>query len=311
MIAEKQVWFKLALQVQGSVVVAIIPRVLFCTGFGVLISVLYALKLPVSWPSILIPVLSLVLGLLLVFRTNTAYDRFWEGRKCWGVLIINVRNLARQIWCFVDERKPEHREEKQAALRLLAAFAVAMKLHLRGEPINSEVEELISHSRYIKLQGMANPPLEIAFWIADFFKQQQQKNCLDSYQSMAMNQHLNSMVEALSGCERILRTPIPLAYAIHLKQLLLIYCLGLPFQMVKDLTWWTAPVVAVLSFALFGIEEIGIEIENPFGYDKNDLPLDGICATIRQNIEDLMTLSPTKLEATRRDLEVPLIPTLE
>lgn len=312
MSAEKHIWFKLALQVQGSVIVSIMPRVLFCGGLGLLISVLYALKLPVSWPSILIPVLSLVLGLLLVFRTNTAYDRFWEGRKCWGVLIINVRNLARQLWCFVDEIKPEDREAKKESLHLLMAFAVAMKLHLRGEKINSEVEELISPSRYIKLQTMTNPPLEIAFWIADYLKQQQGKNCLDSYQIMAMNQHLNSMVEALSGCERILRTPIPLAYAIHLKQLLLIYCLGLPFQMVKDLTWWTAPVVTVLSFALFGIEEIGIEIENPFGYDKNDLPLDAICATMRQNIEDLMTLSPTKMDdATRQNFEVPVIPNWE
>lgn len=289
---EKQNWFKLAFQVEGSVIVSIIPRVLLCTIFGLFVSVLYELKLPVSWPSILIPVLSLVLGLLLVFRTNTAYERFWEGRKCWGILVINVRNLARQVWCFVDESQPGSREEKQAVLRLLVAFAVAMKLHLRGEAINSEVEELISHSGYIKLEGKTNMPLEIAFWIGDYLKQQQQKKCLDSYQVMTMNQHLNSMIEALTGCERILRTPIPLAYAIHLKQLLLIYCLGLPFQMVKELSWWMVPVVAILSFALFGIEEIGIEIENPFGYDENDLPIDQICATMRQNIEDLMRLSP-------------------
>lgn len=288
---QKQNWFKLAFQVEGSVIVSIMPRVFLCTIFGLFVAVLYDLKWPVSWPSILIPVLSLVLGLLLVFRTNTAYDRFWEGRKCWGTLVINVRNLARQIWCFVDESQPGSREEKQAVLRLLVAFAVAMKLHLRGEKINGEVEELISPSRYIILQEMANPPLEIAFWIGDYFKQQQQKKCLDSYQVMSMNQHLNNMIEALTGCERILRTPIPLAYAIHLKQLLLIYCLGLPFQMVKELSWWMVPVVAILSFALFGIEEIGIEIENPFGYDKNDLPIDAICATMRQNIEDLMRVS--------------------
>jgi len=101
------------------------------------------------------------------------------------------------------------------------------------------------------------------------------------------------MIEALSGCERILRTPMPLAYAIHLKQLLLLYSLALPFQMVKDLGWGTAPVVALISFTLFGIEEIGIEIENPFGHDANDLPLDNICATIQRNIEDLISLSPS------------------
>ena len=102
------------------------------------------------------------------------------------------------------------------------------------------------------------------------------------------------MIDTLGNCERILKTPIPLAYAIHLKQLLLLYCLALPFQMVRDLTWGTGPVVALISFTLFGIEEIGIEIENPFGHDANDLPLDNICAVMQRNIDDLITtLSPS------------------
>ena len=97
----------------------------------------------------------------------------------------------------------------------------------------------------------------------------------------------------MGGCERILKTPMPLAYAIHLKQLLLIYCLLLPFQMVDKLGFWTGAIVALISFTLFGIEEIGLEIENPFGYDANDLPLDAICNTMKRNIEDLITLTPS------------------
>ena len=108
-----------------------------------------------------------------------------------------------------------------------------------------------------------------------------------------MQNLLSSMVDCLGGCERILKTPIPLAYAIHLKQLLLIYCLLLPFQLVKDLGWLTGAIAALVSFTLLGIEEIGIEIENPFGYDRNDLPLDGICSTMQRNIEDLITLTPS------------------
>jgi putative membrane protein len=100
------------------------------------------------------------------------------------------------------------------------------------------------------------------------------------------------MVDVLGGCERILKTPIPPAYSIHLKQLLLIYCLTLPFQIVSQLQWWTAPIVCLVSFAVFGIEEIGIEIENPFGDDLNDLPLDNICRTMKINIEDLISFAP-------------------
>jgi putative membrane protein len=103
---------------------------------------------------------------------------------------------------------------------------------------------------------------------------------------------LNNLVDTLGACERILRTPMPLAYAIHLKQLLLLYCLLLPFQVVDELRWWTAPAVALVSFTLFGIEAIGVEIENPFGTDPNDLPLDTICDTIERNIEDLISIEP-------------------
>ena len=290
---EKRPWFKTALQFRGSVIPSILPRVLICGGFGVFISLLHFLKLPVSLPILSSIVPSIVLGLLLVFRTNTAYERFWEGRKFWGSVVNNVRNLARQIWVAIDEKDQDDFIAKKSALRLLVAFAVAMKLHLRQESVNSELEPLISPSQYQKLKSMNNPPIEVAFWIGDYLNTQYARNCVDVYQLTAMNQLLNSLIDCLGGCERILRTPIPLAYAIHLKQLLLLYSLALPFQMVRDLSWGTGPVVALISFTLFGIEEIGLEIENPFGHDTNDLPLDNICATMNRNVEDLISLSPS------------------
>ncbi|MEO6862555.1 MAG: bestrophin family ion channel [Microcoleus sp.] len=294
-------WFKIALQVRGSVIPSIWFRVLLCGGFGLFISLLHFLKLPVSLPILSSIVPSIVLGLLLVFRTNTAYERFWEGRKLWGTLVNNVRNLARQIWVAIEEKDQQDIALKKSALRLLPAFAVAMKLHLRQQSVvNPELEPLMSPSQYQKLKSMNNPPLEIAFWIDDYLQEQYDRNCLNVYQLTAIKQLLNSMIDTLGGCERILKTPIPLAYAIHLKQLLLLYCLALPFQMVRDLTWGTGPVVALISFTLFGIEEIGIEIENPFGLDANDLPLDNICATMQRNIDDLISLSPSVHERARK-----------
>ena len=108
-----------------------------------------------------------------------------------------------------------------------------------------------------------------------------------------MQKLLDMLVDNLGACERILKTPMPLAYAIHLKQLLLLYCFLLPFQIVANLHWWTGLISALLSFTLLGIEAIGLEIENPFGYDENDLPLDAICKTMRLNIDDLISLTPT------------------
>ena len=291
--AERLHWFKIALQFKGSVIPAIYNRVLLCGLFGVFISLLHYFNLPVSYPIFENVIPSIVLGLLLVFRTNTAYERFWEGRKSWGSLVNNVRNLARQIWVVIAEQTEEDRTEKIWALRLLVAFTVATKLHLRGESVNSELQELMSPNRFFKLKSMNNPPLEVAFWIGDYLQQQYNRDRTSDYQLVAMQNLLNNLVDNLGVCERILKTPMPIAYTIHLKQLLLIYCLLLPFQMVDKLGFWTGAIVALISFTLFGIEEIGLEIENPFGYDANDLPLDAICNTMKRNIEDLITLTPS------------------
>jgi ion channel-forming bestrophin family protein len=289
----KKLWFSVILQWEYSVIPSIMSKVIFCALFGVLISVLYYLKLPVSLPILSSVVPSIVLGLLLVFRTNTAYERFWEGRKLWGTLVNTVRNLSRTIWVTIIENTPEDKDEKIKALRLLVAFAVATKLHLRSENINEELHKLMPEEWFNKLKNMNHPPLEIAFWIGDYLQKQSEKNCLNNYQLISMLKLLDNMVDCLGGCERILRTPIPLAYSIHLKQLILIYCLTLPFQIVSQLTWWTGFIVGIISFTIFGIEAIGIEIENPFGHDPNDLPLDTICQTMERNINDLISLPPT------------------
>ncbi|MBD1869214.1 hypothetical protein H6F95_18305 [Cyanobacteria bacterium FACHB-471] len=289
----KRYWFRDTLKIRGSVIPAVLPRTLICGLFGLLVSLLHQFGVPVSLPALASIIPNIVLGLMLVFRTNTAYERFWEGRKLWGGLVNATRNLARQIWVSVLEKDGGDRPSKETALKLLVAFAVATKLHLRQEPVNQELKDLISPSRYFTLKSMNNPPLEVAFWISDYLQQQHERDRLNIHQLTSMQQLLNLMVDNLGGCERILKTPMPLAYAIHLRQLLLIYCLSLPFQLIGDLGWWTGSIVALISFTLFGIEEIGIEIENPFGRDANDLPLDAICETMQRNINDLISLSPS------------------
>ena len=287
-------WFKLAFQFRGSVILAIYQRVIGFGVFSFFISVLYYFKLPVSQPILGSIIPSIVLGLLLVFRTNTAYERFWEGRRLWGNLANDARNMVWQIGAMMNDIEPEDRAKRIALIRLVAAFPVACKLYLRSEAVNSELEELMSPSQYLQLKTIHNPPLQIVFWIADYLQQQYQRgNALLHYSHVVFLQTtVKSMMESVGHCERILRTPLPLAYSIHLKQLLLIYCLLLPFQLVKELGWGTGLFVSLISFTLLGIEEIGLEIENPFGYDTNDLPLDAICNTIKYDIEEFLTCNP-------------------
>lgn len=282
---------------------AVLPRAIVCAGFGVFISALYQAGWPVGLPVLGSLVPSIVLGLLLVFRTNTAYERFWEGRKLWGHLVNTNRNLARHMWVSIQEQSPRDRAEKQQAIRLLVAYALATKLHLREEPLDDEIDALLiapsagavpllTQQQFDKLKSVHHPPLEVALWIADYLQSCRNRGLLHPYQLAATLSQLDQMVNVLGSCERILRTPIPLAYTIHLKQLLMLYCIALPFQVVDALQWGTGFVVALVSFAVFRIEAIGIEIENPFGRDPNDLPLDAICRNMHRNIEDMMTVSP-------------------
>ena len=285
-IAPKHSWFAIAFRFKGSVIPEILPRVILCGVFGLFIYFLHYLKLRVSYPALGILIPSLVLGLLLVFRTNTAYERYWEGRKAWGNIVNGIRNLARQILVTIDNHQPD--SDKIAALYLLPAFAIASKLHLRHEEINSELEPLLSPYQYQKLQSINHPPLEIMFWLSEYLQKSYTQGYLQIYQLNSLNILVNSLVDSIGACERIQNTPIPLAYAIHLKQLLLIYCLSLPFQVVDQMEWITPIVVALVSFTLLGIEEIGIQIEDPFGRDANDLPLDLICKNIQRNLKDLI-----------------------
>ncbi len=299
-------WLQIVLRLQGTVIPAILPSIILCGAYGFLVSLAYDMKLPLSFPQVskvlpnVVVTFNIILSLLLVFRTNTAHERFWEGRKLWGSLVNTVRNLSRDILIFIDEKEPSDRIKKESILRLTVAFSVAMKLHLRRDPINEELKPLMSALRYSKLKTVNHAPLEIAFWIGDYLQHQYKSNSVNIYQLTALQKLVDDLVDILGGCERILKTPLPLAYAIKLKQLLLIYCLILPFELVGGLGFWTGPILALVSFILLGIEEIGAEIEEPFGHDPNDLPLDFICNTMLKNIEDLINSAPgTPLEKLR------------
>lgn len=295
MTIEELSWVQLVLRWRESVAPKVFSGVLLCGGLGFLVSLLDYLGLPVSWHGFDVVIsnvsYNLVLGLLLVFRTNTAYERFWEGRKAWATLTANIRSLGYLIWVAIAEVEPKDRENKVSTLRLLVAFAIATKLQLRQQPINKELEALMTPEKFFKLKGVKSTPLQLAIWIGDYVQQQYKQNLVNPNQLTATNMLINGLLEAVTTCERIVSTPIPLAYAIYLKRLLLIYCISLPFQVVNSLHWWTSPVAAVLSFVLLGIEEIGTEIENPFGDDANDLRLEEICTTIMNNIEDLITVN--------------------
>jgi ion channel-forming bestrophin family protein len=295
-------WFQTIAQVEGSIFPNILPRVLLFVGISLVVWLVSRLDLPFEMQGLAKltdnVACNLVLGLLLVFRTNTAYERFWEGRKAWGALVINIRNLAREIAVGLASDRPELQAEKVKLLNLLIVFAIATKHHLRRQKIrpqkddpqqiDAELEDWLEAERRSALPQADNAPLQTALWIGQGIQHQFNQQTIDASQRWAMNNLLNEMIAGLTSCERIRSTPMPLAYATYLKSLLLVYCLFLPFGLVDTLGAWTALVMALVSFILFGVEAIGDEIEDPFGTDPNDLPIDQICQMVQREVEGLL-----------------------
>ena len=282
-------WFQLAIDLRSSVIPSIWRRVVGTMVFAAIVTAGYYQGWSVDKPIINTLIPTIVLGLLIVFRTNTAYDRYWEGRKCFGSLINQSRILSRNMWYVIPAKTERQRREKIKKIRLVYTLLIAIKAHLRQEYLNTQLSSLLTNEQYAELEKVEHIPLRVINWLAGYFSYlYYQEGRIEDRFFDSFNKSLDRISTNLIGCERILNTPMPRAYSIHLRHLLLIYCLGLPFSYVADLGWATIPAVGLVSFALLGVEEIGIEIENPFGRDPNDLPLDNLCQKLHRNIEQLI-----------------------
>jgi putative membrane protein len=293
-------WFDMAFQLKGSVVTSILPRIYVFTLFTTLICVWHflgnELKIILHIGDLIDNVVyNLVLGLLLVFRTNTSYERFWDGRKSLGILVVNIRNLARFIRLSIPEGNAKDREKKIAVFKLLIAFFIATKLQVRKEKPNEEIKKLLNEPQAIEIDSAKRMSLQISLWIGEYLQEQFKLGKIDIFQRIEMNNLLNKMIEALTSCERISTTPVPIAYRIYLKRLILIYCLALPFNLIEKMQWCAIPIVAIISFILLGLEQVGKELENPFLYGVNDLPMDLLSQNIIGDVESIANFSSEEL----------------
>ncbi|KAJ3168996.1 hypothetical protein HDU88_001323 [Geranomyces variabilis] len=303
--------FQMLFRFTGSVIPHVLLPAIVLTLWATLWTAFYQ-KFPDTWltgfipnSNILVTIISVVMGLLLVFRNNTAYDRYWEGRRLLATLECQVRNMSRFIWIGVAAKSPHGALEKRGAMNLLVAFMHATKHYLRNElgVHYDDVYPYISHLPDYAPDNIVhatddnsgkNLPLEISFHLAGFVMKARQTDEIDVSQQGCMNNALNSMIDCLTGFERIRGTPLPHAYGIHLKQTLFVYLLSLPFQLLRTGGWSTIVMCCLASFTLLGLEAIGGEIENPFGFDANDLPIDDICDMIQHEILSIMN-RPEKL----------------
>ncbi|MGB1316210.1 MAG: bestrophin family protein [Chitinophagales bacterium] len=278
-------WFSFVLRNGGKHVEGMLWSLIIMAAVTVL---LIWLEKEVDWFHINMPptfhtVIGLVLGLLLVFRTNSAYDRWWEGRKQLGVMVNISRNLAMKIQAYVKVKDYSEKEELQ---NLIYAFAFSVKEHLQKKEYKNVIEEIPEQYREAFL-AVDHKPNFILGKIAFHLNKLNEEGIISNEKLIILEKDTNTLINVLGACERISATPIPMAYALHLKRILLVYCLSLPFGFIGKLSWFAVPVVLVVFYTMVGIELIAEEIEDPFGLDENDLPVEELCFKIKANIEEI------------------------
>ncbi|WP_373553712.1 bestrophin family protein [Haliscomenobacter sp.] len=234
--------------------------------------------------SVMHTLLGFVISFLLVFRTNTAYERWWEGRKLWGALVNNSRNLAMKLAALLRNEQ----DEKDFFRAMIPAYASALQTHLRSEDTRVELFDKLPRGMQEKLDHEKHIPNQIAALMYGRILYLAEQGKLSGDHLIFLNLELQSFTDICGACERIRNTPIPYSYSVFIKKFIFFYIMTLPFGYVFTLGYYVVPIVAFIFYVLASLEIIAEEIEEPFGADENDLPLGKISRNIQMHIGELI-----------------------
>lgn len=224
-------------------------------------------------------VLGVFLGMLLGFRNNTAYDRWWEGRKLWGQLVNDSRNLILKARALgkLDIN------EVQYLGRLVVNFARGLKEHLR-EGIRPKQLSIYTH---VIPTEPKHVPLNLALLVRERISQWRTAGKIDGFEEMQLDHHSRALMDICGACERIRKTPLPLSYLGFIRQMIFLYLVTLPWGLIDDFRAWTIPAEILVAYFMVGIELIAEDVGEPFGRGLDDLRLDDICHTIEDSVKEL------------------------
>ncbi len=256
---------------------SILPRVVGRLALTVVITVAAVMlhrerpDLPVHLAAAPFALIGLALSIFMSFRNNACYDRWWEARKLWGELIIAVRSFIRQTALLPEERRTP-------MLNGVGGFVFGLAARLRDRDEAGEIArwtpvEPAPHAVDAALTGVGRQCAELL-----------RDGLIDPIRYSVLELRLTEMSHVLAGCERIKTTPLPFAYALLLHRTAHAFCLMLPFALAPALGWWTLAVSLLVAYTFFGLDALGDELEDPFGDDPNDLPLDAMSRMLEREL---------------------------
>jgi putative membrane protein len=279
----RQSWLKLVFSLRGSTLLRIRFRLVAVALVSLLLTISHEhgyLETPLTLQALTLT--GLALGIFLGFRNNTAYDRFWEGRRIWGAITNVSRTFTRDTLTALarDEDGLPSEVQRRQAHRLLA-FVHALRAALRDQTDIEALRPYLSDGDRQALTGHQNVPNAILLLLSDEHRRLRAAGQLSEFWSVQLANHLASLTDAQGGCERIQTTPIPHSYSILIHSIVALYVFALPFGLVVDLHYFTPIMVLMVAYTFLGLDAVGDELEDPFGEDLNDLAL----TTISRNIE--------------------------
>lgn len=273
-------WSPQLLAVRGSIAPKIILRVALVVLWSAGVVLIHKHVRHIEIPPTVHTLVGLALGLLLVFRTNSSYERFWEGRKSWGRIINSSRNIARTASSLLKTQ----RATLELILLWTAAFPYASMNSLRRTRGLGPIESRLPPAAVAEVLAAAHVPLAVAQQISLVLARHRSDGTFAERCIIYLDDMVRRLVDEIGECERIQNTPLPFAYVVHLRRALVLYLTTLPFVLVDPFGWLTTLCMLLISYVLLGIDEIGVEIENPFGTDSNDLPIESFCSGVEKII---------------------------
>ncbi|MBH24754.1 MAG: bestrophin [Myxococcales bacterium] len=295
--SERISWIRIFLMRRGGVLSRIWLRVLMATLFACLVTAIFHYHLfdeieelqqwlnqdlKLTLTPLPFQLIGLALSIFLGFRNNSSYDRFWEGRKLWGRMINITRTLTRQIFSLIDPAQaiddPDEALETKARIRRelvyhLVAYVHAFRHHLRDEKDFPDSAPFLPEATHAQLRDEPNGPIWLLHAMGERLHDAWLDGWVNVYHLSMLEQSLTTITDIQGGCERIKKTPIPFAYTILMHRIVGIYCFALPLGIYDTVGLLTPIVVLFISYSFFALDAIGDEIEEPFGYDDNDLSL--------------------------------------
>lgn len=244
------------------------------------------------------------LGLLLILRTNAGHDRWWEARKLWGGIVNQSRNVVISALSY-GPADPGWRER---FVKWAAAFPHVARCNLRGEQPSPEVASLVSKDGSAQIAESAHMPSFVAMKLAELLREACDSYNMDRFAFMQVDRERAGLIDHIGACERILKTPLPLVYAIKIRRFIALFLLTLPFALLHRLNSdWLVPFITMMvAYPLMSLDQIGVELQNPFSKaNLSHLPIGDISATIEKNLLGLLqskqaTMAKVSPELDRR-----------